>query len=210
LLYVAALLEEGTRTPDVDYCIVGRQLVERKKLDAVREIFRELLVLRRKGTPADMIKTACCDVLQLGPRRRMPSRDELTLHFWIRPAQRLLDKNRDVGMTIAQADEKAYVQRMMEAFNVSQEQAQDALEETKRTGNWAWLDEGMKEVAHVTPDVGRPNVRSTCCVSKVFPNLKRGMASYWRRSNPEKFNACKAAMKRLLRKMLRSSGARAA
>jgi hypothetical protein len=68
LLCVAALLEEGTRTSDVDYRIVGRQLAERKKSDAVREIFRELLALRGEGTPADRIKTACCHVLRLGPR----------------------------------------------------------------------------------------------------------------------------------------------
>jgi hypothetical protein len=44
LQYVAALLEERARTPDVDYCMVGRELTERKNRDAVREICRFTLI----------------------------------------------------------------------------------------------------------------------------------------------------------------------
>ena len=185
MLYVAALLEEGTRTPDVDYRIVDRQLAERKKLDAVKEIFLELLSMCREGTSAGRIKTACCRVLRLGPRVRMPSRAELTRHFWTKPVQRLMEKN--PGMTQAEAEGKVYVQRLMKASpGLSQAEAESALEETRRAGTWEWLAEKMKDVAHARPEEGRrksreAEIRSTCCVSKVFPNLKRGMASYWRR-----------------------------
>jgi len=213
LLYVAALLEEGTWTSDVDHCIVGRQLAERKKRHAVREIFRELLALRGEGTPADRIKTACCHVLQLGPRLRMPSRDELTRHFWTKPAQRLMEKN--PGMTQAEAAQKVYVQRIMAASpGLSQAKAESALEETRRTGRWEWLEEKMTDVAFERPERGRresreAEIHSTCCVSKVFPNLKRGMASYWRRNKTAFEITCRAlrelmakSMKPLSRKML--------
>jgi hypothetical protein len=130
----------------------------------------------------------------------MPSRAELTLHFWTKPAQRLMEKN--PGMTQAEAERKVYVQRIMEASrglsrNLSQAEAESALEETRRTGRWEWLEEKMKDVAFVRPEKGRrksreAEIRSTCCVSKVFPNLKRGMASYWRRDTTAFENTCVA------------------
>jgi hypothetical protein len=185
LLYVAALLEERRLTEDVDYRDVLQELRERKKRDEVREIYRALLSMWREGIPADRIKTACCHVLRLGPRVRMPSRAELTRHFWTEPAQRLMEKN--PGMTQAEAEGKVYVQRLMKASQgLSQAEAESALEETRRTETWEWLEEKMRDVAFVRPETGRrksreAEIRSTCCVSKVFPNLKRGMARYWRR-----------------------------
>jgi hypothetical protein len=196
LQYVAALLEERRRTEDVDYRDVRQELPKRKKRDEVREIYRALLSMWREGTPADRIKTACCHVLRLGPRVRMPSRAELTRHFWTKPAQQLMEKN--PGMTQAEAEGKVYVQRLMKASpGLSQAEAESALEETRRTGTWDWLEEKMKDVAHVRPETGRresreAEIRSTCCVSKVFPNLKRGMASYWRRDTTAFENTCVA------------------
>jgi hypothetical protein len=185
LQYVAALLEERRYTEDVEYDVVRQELPERKKRDEVREIYRALLSMWREGTPADRIKTACCHLLRLGPRERRSSRAELTRHFWTKPAQRLMEKN--PGMTQAEAEGKVYVQRLMKASpGLSQAEAESALEETRRTGRWGWVEEKMKDVAFVRPEKGRrksreAEIRSTCCVSKVFPNLKRGMASYWRR-----------------------------
>jgi hypothetical protein len=91
------------------------------------------------------------------------------------------------GMTQAEAEQKVYVPRIMKACpGLSQAQAESALEETRKTGRWAWLEAKMNDVAFVRPEKGRresreAEIRSTCCVSKVFPNLKRGMGSYWRR-----------------------------
>jgi hypothetical protein len=236
LQYVAALLEERRYTEGVKYEVVWQELPERKNRDEVREIYQALLSMWHAGTPADRIKTACCDVLRLGPRQRMPSRDELIRRFEIKPAQRLMEKN--PGMTQAEAEQRRWLPRVMEAYpGMPQAEAESMLEETKRTGNWGWLG----NVAFVRPQKGRrersvaeveqalaldprnaellnqaagtyamlweAEIRSTCCVSKVFPNLKRGMASYWRRDKTAFEITCVAlrnliVTKRLSRKML--------
>jgi hypothetical protein len=93
-----------------------------------------------------------------------------------------MDKN--PGMTQAEGEQNVYVQRIMKASSgLSQVEAESALEEP---GSLEWLEEKMKDVAFVRPEKGRrksreAEIRSTCCVSEVFPNLKRRMASYWRR-----------------------------
>ncbi len=208
LQYVAALLEERTHTDDVEYHVVLQELPERKNRDEVREIYRALLSMWHEGTPADRIKTACCHVLRLGPRKRRPSRGELTLRFGIKPAQRLMEKN--PGMTQAEAEAKVWLSRIMEEYpDLPQAEAESALEETKRTGGWEWLG-----VAFAPREQGRrksreAEIRSTCCVSKVFPDLKRGMASYWRRDKTTFEITCVALRnliaqftKRFSRKML--------
>jgi hypothetical protein len=80
LRLAAALIEERRRSQWVDYVSVRHQLEQRISRFETVEILRQLSEMRTKGVSADLIATACCRALHLGPRtRRFRRRGEHSL-----------------------------------------------------------------------------------------------------------------------------------
>jgi hypothetical protein len=188
LRFVAALLEERRHSVDVDHEKVGAEFAERCKRDATREIFRELLCLRRQFAHPDLVRTACFDLLQLGTRTRQLSRQQLDDKFWTEK----VDKN---GQPLP-----AFVARLMKASPGSvRAEVESALREAQKNGNFEWVVELLKPEAGDQPTkaalragedgrgkavlysvIATPSEKRPC-VSKVFYGIDRKMVYYWRR-----------------------------
>jgi hypothetical protein len=153
----AALIEEGRRDQRVDYVAVREQLQERIARPAVVEISGQLSEMRADGISADLIATACCRALHLGPRtRRFRRRGEHNLRpFWIN-------------------------EKLKRKYGLTDEQVRDAF---RQNPNHRWARQALNEEA---ADRERT---STICVSKVFSNITRKMASYHRCKDGDLFDA---------------------
>jgi hypothetical protein len=174
LQYAAALIDERRRTKYVDYILVRHEMNARKRREEVRQIFRKLLLMRQAGWPPNLIKTACCSSLRIGPRRRGWGRRELDEHFWAR----------------SEGNIPHMVKRLMSAANLDQKTAEDLLNKARESGVFEWVTEVLKDSALVRPDAGISKI----CVSKVFPAVSRRMASYYRCRNRDAFHEMESVL----------------
>jgi len=169
LKVAAALIAERRRGSQwVDYEAVAQRVRGAGVSDPETEkVLSKLESLVARGMPADLIATACCAALLLGPRiRRSHRRGEHNL----REASIVANLKR-MPRSSVQSDKYP---------ELSDEQIRAAL--TDKTADPRWL-----RAVLAGERVGQNERGSTVCVSKVFPSISRIMASYYRRSNPGRF-----------------------
>src|SRR5262249_18574649 len=150
----AALIAESRRSQSVDYVAVKQRARERVSDSETEKMLSKLKSMVADGIATDLIATACCAALRLGPRiRRYRRQSEHNL----REASRTENRTR-------------------KSPRLADEQFRAA---SRKTPAHRWA-RGV---------LARHNKRrpSTVCVSRVFSNIGRNMASYYRRSNPQRF-----------------------
>jgi hypothetical protein len=154
----AALIAESRRSQWVDYAAVKER--ERVSDPETQKILSKLKSMVGDGMSPDLVATACCAALRLGPRiRRYRRLREHNLRpFWI--VERLKRLKRKLP-------------------KLTEEQIHEAL---RQNPDFRWV-----RALLAGERVGQNERGSTVCVSKVFPNISRKMASYYRRSDPKRF-----------------------
>jgi hypothetical protein len=195
--YVAALIEECQCSPVVDYRAVAVDLARRLRDDRAEKIQRRLIRIWKSGTPADLIKVACCDALRLGPRERRPSRSQANDYYW-RPSQSRSAK-------------------LARRYDITVAEAEQLIANAGREGNWEWVavaigDSPSEQLMRKQTRLNRSERHklglaagdddsgdsaddeddgfsaapplsgsSPVCVSKIFHNISRRLAWYYRR-----------------------------
>ena len=100
---VAALIAEGRQCERVDYLIVRKEVRGRVTQPDAVELLQRMAAMRAYGVNPDLIATACCRALRLGPRTRRYRRcgEHALRPFWI--GERL--KRKFPGLTDEQIGE---------------------------------------------------------------------------------------------------------
>jgi hypothetical protein len=168
LQLVAALIEESRRSQRVDYVIVKQESNARMSRPETQKILGELEDMLADGMPADLIMTACCAALRLGPR--------------IRRYRRKGEHNLREASIVAEL-------KRLYPNHLTDEEARDAL---RQNSDYRWL-----RVATSRERVSQNERASTVCVSKIFPNIGRKMASYHRCKDRQRFNEVVEELRRL-------------
>jgi len=179
LKVAAALIAERRRGRQwVDYQVVAQQARGVGVSDPkIEEVLSKLEIMTAVGIPADLIATACCAALCLGPRIRRyrrrgehnPRGHESTIKQFVNGASIVANLKR-MPRSSVQPDKYP---------ELSDEQIRAAFQQNP---DHRWL-----RAVLAGEHVGQNERASTVCVSKVFPSISRTMASYYRRSNPKRF-----------------------
>jgi hypothetical protein len=153
LEFVTALILEKRSKGWVNHLAVKNDLSRTARDNKFREIFHCLQDVVRDRVPVDLIKVACCAALGIGPRvRRYRRKSEHNL--------------REPGLI---ADLKRTNP------NMTDKDCWDALRENPNIGLWATHVTSTSRAVRLLGDS-----TSKVCVSKVFPEISRAMASYYR------------------------------
>ena len=168
LKVAAALIAERRRGSHwVDYETVAQHACGAGVSDPeTEEVLSKLKSMVAGGIPADLIATACCAALRLGPRiRRYRRRGEHNLR---------------------EASIAANLKRMPRS-SVQPDKYPELSDEQIRAAFRQNPDHRWVRPLFAGERAGQNERPSTVCVSKVFGNINRNMASYYRRSNPKRF-----------------------
>ena len=131
-----------------------------------KEVLSKLKSMVAGGKPADLIATACCAALRLGPRKRR--------------CRRLGEHN------LREASIVANLKRMPRS-SVQPDKYPELSDEQICAAFRQNPDHRWVRALFAGERAGQNERPSTVCVSKVFGNINRNMASYYRRSNPKRF-----------------------